>query len=223
VFVGPTAEALVDGVPYSMPPDAANVPGTAFVYVDTIRIVAGRHEATHARRRPGDPPATLPEHRAQKLAAVHEGRARTYEMRQQVLNLGEDALRLLTALVHRSPQAAHAKVERLHALLDEYGEDAMREALAHAVSADDLTVRAVQDVLEARGAAHAAHGERQLPIAATRAASQARSRVAVGDERSELALEGAEKPRTAGQRAARGKSSRTVKRAGRTKRGRSSR
>lgn len=148
IFVGMTAEVMFEGVPYSMPPNAANVAGTAFVYEDKIRFVVGRHEVEHTRRKQGDPPATLPEHRAQKLAAVHEGRARNYEMREQVLRLGDDALTLLTAIVHRSGRRAHDSIAILHALLDEHGEDAMRDALAHVVGEGDLTARAVRTFLE---------------------------------------------------------------------------
>lgn len=148
VFVGPTAEVMFEGAPYSMPPSAANVPGTAFVYEDRIHIIAGRHEAEHRRRKPGEPPAPLPEHRAAKIAAVHGGRARSYEMRQQVLQLGSDALTLLTAIVHRDPIQAHARVEALHALLTDHGDEAMRAALHHAVTHGDLTVAAVRDALQ---------------------------------------------------------------------------
>lgn len=51
VFVGPTAEVMFEGRAYSMPPRAANIAGTAFVYRERIRFVAGRFEAVHARNR----------------------------------------------------------------------------------------------------------------------------------------------------------------------------
>ena len=92
VVVGPTAEVMFEGVPYSMPPKAAHVAGTLFLYEHELRIVAGRFEARHRRRTKGEPPAPLPEHRAAKIAAVHGARAKLYEKRQQVLNLGQDAL-----------------------------------------------------------------------------------------------------------------------------------
>lgn len=163
VFVGPTAEVMFEGVPYTMPPEAANIAGTAFVYTSRVRIVAGRHEAEHARRKPGDPPASLPEHRAAKLAAVHGGRAQLYEKREQLLRLGEDALTLLTALTHREPRRSSEQVERLHALFEEHGEEAMREALARVVQAGALTVSAVRDDLEASLSARAGV-ERQLDV-----------------------------------------------------------
>jgi hypothetical protein len=145
--VGPTAEVVFETVSYSMPPRAAGMPATIFVYEKRLRIVAGHHVVEHARGQPGDRPAALPEHRAAKLAAVHGRRAVTYEKRQQLLHLGADALALLTALVHRRPRQNSQDVDALHALLDEHGEERMREALADVVAQDKLRVSAVRDAL----------------------------------------------------------------------------
>jgi len=113
---------------------------------DKMDETAG-HEAEHRRRKAGEPPAPLSEHRVAKLASVHGARARSYEMRQQLLGLGQDALTLLTAIVHRSPMQSHARVQALHELLCEHGDDAMRTAIRHAVASDDLTVAAVSEAL----------------------------------------------------------------------------
>lgn len=152
IFVGPTAEVMFESRAYLMPPEAANVPGTAFVYEDRIRFVVGRHEVEHVRGRPGDPPASLPEHRAAKLAAVHGARAKTYEKRQQLLHLGGDALTLLTALVHRSSRHHYAYVDTLYALYEEHGEEALRAAFAQVVDENTLTITAVREALERDGA-----------------------------------------------------------------------
>jgi hypothetical protein len=130
-----------------MPPDAANVPGTAFVYEDRLRIVAGRHEAVHRRGKPGDPPASLPEHRAEKLAAVHGARAVLYEKREQLLRLGDDAVALMTALLHHGSHRSNEYVERLYALYEEHGDDALRAAISHAVDNGTLTIAAVRAAL----------------------------------------------------------------------------
>ena len=53
IFVGPTAEVMFEGVPYSMPPEATHVAGTLFLFEDRVRIVAGRFECEHRRRRKG--------------------------------------------------------------------------------------------------------------------------------------------------------------------------
>ncbi len=152
IFVGPTGEVMFEGVPYSMPPEATNIAGTMFLYEDRLRIFAGRFEATHRRRAKGEPPAPLPEHRAAKLAAVHGKRAKLYEKRQQVLNLGSDALALLTEITHREPRLASRRVEELYVLLEDFGDDTMREAIGRAVRAGTLSVTGVTRVLSTLGA-----------------------------------------------------------------------
>jgi transposase len=152
IFVGPTAEVMFEGLPYSMPPEATHVAGTLFLYEDRLRIVAGRFEALHRRRNKGDPPAPLPEHRAAKIAAVHGKRAKLYEKRQQVLNLGPDALALLTEITHREPRLASRRVEELYEMLEGHGDDAMREAIGRAVRAATLTVAGVKRALSKMGA-----------------------------------------------------------------------
>lgn len=147
IFVGPTAEVMFEGRPYSMPPEAAHVAGTLFLYEDRVRIVAGRFEATHRRRRAGEPPAPLPEHRAAKLASVHGTRAKLYEKRQQVLHLGPGALTLLTAITHRDPRRASRDVEELYTLLERHGDDVVRTAIELAVQRGRLTVTGVRRAL----------------------------------------------------------------------------
>jgi transposase len=147
VFVGPTAEVMFEGRAYSMPPEAVHVAGTAYVYEDRIRFVAGRYEAEHARGKAGDPPASLPEHRAAKVAAVHGRRARTYEKREQLLRLGTPALELLTALVHREPRRGSEHVERLYALFQAHGEARTRRAIEGVVRRETLTISAVERAL----------------------------------------------------------------------------
>jgi hypothetical protein len=149
VFVGPTAEVMFEGVSYSMPPEATHIAGTAFVYEDHLRIVAGRFVADHRRRAKGAPPAPLPEHRAAKLAAVHGARAKLYEKRQQLLNLGPHALALLTEITHRDGQRARQSVEELYALLETHGDNVLRGAIGTAVEQGHLSVAAVRRALGA--------------------------------------------------------------------------
>jgi transposase len=152
VFIGPTAEVLFEGAPYSMPPEATNIPGTLFLYEDRLRIIAGRYEATHRRRTKDEPPAPLPEHRAAKIASVHGKRAKLYGKRQQVLNLGRDALALLTEITHRHGKLAGRHVEDLYALLEAHGDDAMRAAIERAVANGRLTVAGVRRHLPSKSA-----------------------------------------------------------------------
>jgi hypothetical protein len=135
-----------------MPPEATHIAGTLFLYEDRVHIVAGRFEATHRRRTKGEPAAPLPEHRAAKIAAVHGKRAKLYEKRQQVLNLGADALALLTEITHHAPKLASRCVEDLYSLLEAYGDDTMREAIGRAVRSGALTVAGVRRALRTLGA-----------------------------------------------------------------------
>lgn len=184
IFVGPTAEVSFEGVPYSMHPDATLVAGTLFLYEDRLRIVAGRFESVHRRRQKGEPPAPLPEHRAAKIAAVHGKRAKLYEKRQQVLNLGPAALALLTEITHREPKLASRRVEELYLLLERHGDEAMRNAIIATVERGQLSVSGVRRRLPvgARGieggsprirvAQPRGRGDRQLALPLGRADSK---------------------------------------------------
>jgi transposase len=128
ISVGPTGEVLHDTHGYSMPPDSMGIPGTLYLYRDRVRIVAGRFEAVH--RRLFGPPAksTLPEHRAQRVAAAAGKRAKRYMQRQHLLEIGPSTLEYLTELTHRRPRVWVRDVDRLHDLLQRHGEQALRAA-----------------------------------------------------------------------------------------------
>jgi transposase len=133
VYVGPMATVLHDTHPYSMPPEAIGIAGTLFLYRDRVRIIAGRHEATHPRQTERGAKSTLPEHRAQLVAAVSGKRAKRYLKREQLLELGPSALEYLTEVVHRRPRAWVPEVDALHALLQQHGAEPLRQAFVRAV------------------------------------------------------------------------------------------
>src|SRR6185436_3860547 len=128
VSVGPTGMVIHDTHPYSMPPEAIGLPGTLYLYRDRVRIVAGRFGAEHPRQFEAGGRSILPEHRAQRVAAVSGKRARRYLQRQHLLDLGADALEYLTELTHRRPRTWIPEVERLHELLQTHGDGALRTA-----------------------------------------------------------------------------------------------
>jgi transposase len=134
VVVGPTAEVLHDTHPYSMPPDAIGIAGTLFLYRDRVRIIAGRFEAIHQRLFEPHAKSTLPEHRAQHVAAVSGKRAKRYLQREHLLALGPTALDYLTELTHRRPGIWLRDVDRLHTLLATYGDAAMRAAFTRGLA-----------------------------------------------------------------------------------------
>jgi hypothetical protein len=49
VQVGPTAEVFYEGRGYAMPPEAAGLPATLYVYKNRVKIIAGRWQAEHER------------------------------------------------------------------------------------------------------------------------------------------------------------------------------
>lgn len=150
-FVGPTAEVSFEGVVYSMPAGAVSTPATIYLQENELRIetAGGRFAAVHRRRSKGDPAAPLPEHRSEKIAAVHGKRAKLYAKREAILQLGGDALTFLTEVTHRGPRAAHFVVEALYELLEQQGDGALRAAIRVAVGNGDTTLRGVQQALSA--------------------------------------------------------------------------
>jgi transposase len=134
VSVNPTGVVIHDGHPYSMPPDAIGLPGTLYLYRDRVRIIAGRFTADHARQFQPGAGSILPEHRAQRVAAVSGKRARRYLQRQHLMDVGAAALAYLTELTHRRPRTWIPQVERLHALLQTHGDAALRAAFARGLA-----------------------------------------------------------------------------------------
>src|SRR5437868_11371111 len=148
VYVGPTGTVMHDGHAYSMPPEAISMPGTLYLYAHRVRIVAGRQEAVHPRQFAPHEGSTLAAHRAVLVAAVSGKRGQRYLKRQQLLDLGEPALRYLTEIVHRRPGQWLGEVDRLHEVLQRHGPEVVR--------------RAMEEGLGEAGVS-ASHGERFLP------------------------------------------------------------
>jgi transposase len=134
VSVGPTGYVNHDGHPYSMPPDSLGIPGTLYLYRERVRIVCGRYESVHPRQHEPGAKSTLPEHRAQHVAAVSGKRAKRYLQREHLLSVGRAALDYLTELTHRRPRVWIRDVERLHELLQQHGADALRSAFERSLT-----------------------------------------------------------------------------------------
>jgi len=129
VYVGPTGTVLHDGHAYSMPPEAISMPATLYLYAQRVRIVAGRYAAEHPRKFAAQEGSWLAEHRAAMVAAVSGKRGKRYLKRQQLLELGEPAIRYLTEIVHRRPRQWFEDVDRLHQILQSHGPDVLRRAM----------------------------------------------------------------------------------------------
>jgi transposase len=147
VSVGPTAEVVHEAHSYSMPPEAAGLPGTLYLYKDRVRIVAGRHEAAHERQRGRGTPSRLPEHRAAHLAAISGTRGKRYLKRQHLFETGAAAVRFLTELVHRHPRGWARDVDILHALLQQVGPEAMDRAFRAALDVGSVSTAFIAQCL----------------------------------------------------------------------------
>jgi transposase len=134
VMAGPTGYVEHDGLRYAVPPEAIGIAGTLHLFVDRVRIVAGRYEANHPRFPAVGTASYTEADRAKALAAVSGDRARLYAKRQQVLELGPVAESYLTELVHRHPRTWRGDVEALHALLVSAGAVRLVAALERAGS-----------------------------------------------------------------------------------------
>ena len=133
ILVGPTGTVRHEGIAYSMPPESIGFTGTLHLYLDRVRIEAGRYRAVHERNPDGRSERFLPGHRAAMLATVSGQRAKLYFKRQQLLGLGADAEALLTEIVHRHPRTWYGEVEILFDLLQAFGENRLYEAMQKAV------------------------------------------------------------------------------------------
>lgn len=151
VGVGPTGVVMHEGHPYSMPPDAIGLSGTLYLYRDRVRIVAGRFGAEHVRQTEPGAGSILPEHRAQRVAAVSGKRARRYLQRQHLIDLGPSALAYLTELTHRRPYTWIQDVERLHDLLQTAGDVALRAAFDRGLAEHAIGAEYIAHYLETSG------------------------------------------------------------------------
>lgn len=147
ISVGPTAEVLHETHGYSMPPEAAGLPGTLYLYRDRVRIVAGRHEVSHPRQHERGAPSRLPEHRAAHLAALSGTRAKRYLKRQHLFETGDAAVRYLTELVHLHPRSWYRDVDELHDMLQKVGPEAMDRAFRAALDVGHLSTAFVAQCL----------------------------------------------------------------------------
>jgi len=149
VYVGPTGTVLHDGHAYSMPPEAISMPATLYLYAQRVRIVAGRYEAEHPRKFSAQESSSLPEHRAALVAAVSGKRGKRYLKRQQLLELGEPAIRYLTEIVHRRPRHWFEDVDRLHQILQSHGPEVLRQAMEEGLKQQNFGAFYVEQSLQA--------------------------------------------------------------------------
>jgi transposase len=134
---------------YSMPPKTIGIPGTLFLYPDKVRIVTrDGTEAEHSRYPAVGNTSYRSEDRVAKLAAVHGRRARLYQKRQEILDLGPPAEALMTEWVHHPHMNWKHQVEVLHDLLLCYGPGPTLAAIERVIQDDRLHAQAIAWVLQ---------------------------------------------------------------------------
>ena len=163
IAIGPTGVVVHDTHEYSMPPESMGIPGTLYLYRDRVRIVAGRYAATHPRLFGPPAKSTLPEHRAQRVAAAAGKRAKRYMQREHLLEIGREALEYLTELTHRRPQVWIRDVDRLHELLQRHGKEVLRAAFARGLAEQAIGAEYIAHYLETP-ARLATATQRELPL-----------------------------------------------------------
>lgn len=147
-FVGPTGFVEHHGYRYQMPSEAIGLAGTIHLYLDRVRIVAGRHVAEHPHIPAIGTVSYTEKDRAKALAMVSGDRARRYTQRQQLLELGAGAEAYLTEIVHRHPRTWRGDVEALHALLVSAGGVRLLAAIGQASSKKLFGAQDVTTVLK---------------------------------------------------------------------------
>ncbi len=134
---------------YSMPPNTIGIPGTLFLYPDRVRILTKNGtEVEHPRHPAVGNTSYRSEDRVAKLAAVHGERARLYQKRQEILELGPSAEALMTEWVHHPRMNWRSQVETLHDLLIRHGPQRTLGAIDHVLPNGNLHVKAIAWVLD---------------------------------------------------------------------------
>lgn len=133
ITVGPTGLVEHGGVRYSMPARAMGIPGTLFLYRDRVNVVAGPFFAEHPRRPETPGVSWRPEHRAELLGCVAGERGKLYLKRQQIFELGPEAVEFLTEIVHARRWGWKSDVEKLYELLLQHGAPRLLGAIVRAL------------------------------------------------------------------------------------------
>jgi hypothetical protein len=134
------------------------------LYRDRVRILAGRFEAIHPRQFEPGARSTLPEHRAQLIAAVSGRRAKRYLEREHLLALGQPALQYLTELTHRRPRLWTRDVHQLHELLQSHGAERLRAAFERGLTERLFGAEYIAYALSACGAPQSNRRQQELAL-----------------------------------------------------------
>ncbi len=147
VVVGPTGYVEHGGIRYGIP-GAIGAPGTLYLLRDRVRIVAGPHERTLPRRPEEGRDVILAKDREALVEAVRGKRGKLYSKRQQVLDLGEDAVAYLTEIRHRRRLTWEGEFEQLFEALVAVGPQPLLAAIRLAASRELFGAEYVAEALK---------------------------------------------------------------------------
>jgi transposase len=160
VTVRTTGFVEYEGIRYSMPPTTIGIPGTLFLYPERVRIVTrDGSQVEHPRRPEVGNTSYRSEDRVAKLAAVHGQRAKLYQKRQEILELGPPAEQLLTEWVHHPRMNWKFQVEQLHELLMSHGPQRTLAAIERVLLNGHHHAKAIAWVLNRSLVSSALNGE----------------------------------------------------------------
>lgn len=147
VVAAPTGFVEHQGVRYGIP-GAIGIPGTLHLFRDRVRIVAGPHERTLPRYPEVGRDVILASDREALVGAVPGARGKLYSMRQQVLDLGDEAVDYLTEIRHRRRQTWQGEFEQLYEALVAAGPRRLLAAIRLAASRELFGADYVLDALK---------------------------------------------------------------------------
>lgn len=147
VVPAPTGFVEHQGIRYGIP-GAIGIPGTLYLLRDRVRIVAGPHERTLPRYPEAGRDVILASDREALVGAVRGGRGKLYSMRQQVMDLGADAVDYLTEVRHRRPKTWQGECEQLYEALVASGSRRLLAAIRLAASRELFGADYVLDALK---------------------------------------------------------------------------
>lgn len=146
--VTPMGTVSFAGTPYFASATRLGAPATLFVRQDTIDVVVGDHRCTHQRQDGVGVVQRLPHQRDDMLAVIHGRRKVATFRRQCLLELGKPAWSFLGVLVHRCPHGRwEGPCTELYGLLEDHGEEALRQAFQDCVDAARYDVADVRVAL----------------------------------------------------------------------------
>jgi hypothetical protein len=148
VTVRTTGFVEYERIRYSMPPATIGIPGTLFLYPDRVRIVTrDGTQVDHPRHPVVGRTSYRSEDRVARLAAVHGERAKFYQKREEIFELGPPAEHLVTEWVHHPRMNWKGQVEQLHDLLLVHGPQRTLAAIEHVLGNGHHHVKAIAWVL----------------------------------------------------------------------------